>query len=63
MAPAARYTLRDEALAHQIVLLLDGISCNCRRLKGGGHETFADLADDTAAWIAYLKPENHDGTF
>lgn len=58
-----RYTLRDPSLAHQIVLLTVGVSCNCRYVRGIGYVTFAPLSDAETCFAAYLNPDNHRGDF
>lgn len=61
-----RITVRDETLPHQIVIMQDGISCNCRRYKppfgGVGYEIFAPFtSDEKQTWAYYNDPANHRG--
>lgn len=67
LIPRKLFPLRDPSLPHQIVIMYDGISCNCRRMrkhaKGGFnvYEIFAKPCNADEALAAYYDPANHKG--
>lgn len=57
-----KFPVRDETLRHQIVLLHEGVSCNCRAYFNRGvkgHEVFAPLGTVEECLKAYADPINH----
>lgn len=72
LIPAQRHPIRDPDLSHQIVLMREGVSCNCRRIRVAVRVVWGDryytryipfgLARDLEeAFAAYYDPANHVG--
>lgn len=72
LIPTQAHPIRDPDLPHQIVLMRDGVSCNCRRIRvavrvhwGERYYTryipFAPARDLDEAFAAYYDASNHVG--
>ncbi len=63
------YTLRDETLAHQVVMYVESgksdvhVSCNCARTETGGHRSFGISENIAESRELYNDWSNHGFTF